>query len=259
MHNTIISFQAELMKLKRSMVVKITFALFIFIPVMMGVLMYLSMHPELAAKLGIVGAKAQFFSENSWIGFLDIINQLIAVLGIIGFGFITSWVFGREYIDHTMTDLLALPVSRSHIIYGKHLVLFIWCTLLALALFTSAVITGFAFGIPEFSKEIIFQYFTHFMTITLLIIMLNPLTALITSSTKGIFAPIGFVIIMVILAQFSALGGFGAFFPFSIPGVFAVSLQNDDIFLLNSSYLIIIFTFLVSIYLTTRQWKGADH
>jgi len=100
--------------------------------------MYVAQHPEMSAKLGLVGAKAQFFSENSWKGYLEIINQLIAVLGVIGFGFITSWVFGREYIEHTLTDILALPVSRSSIVLAK----IFSCIILVLGLGHHLVFSG---------------------------------------------------------------------------------------------------------------------
>jgi ABC-2 type transport system permease protein len=34
--------------------------------------------------------------------------QGIAIGGLFVFGFIMSWIFGREYTDRTMKDLLAL-------------------------------------------------------------------------------------------------------------------------------------------------------
>ncbi len=107
MSHLILALRAERMKLRRSKILMVTLGLFVFIPLMMGLMMYVAQHPEMSAKLGLIGAKAQFFSENSWKGYLEIINQLIAVLGVIGFGFVTTWVFGREYMEHTLTDILA--------------------------------------------------------------------------------------------------------------------------------------------------------
>src|SRR5699024_1298166 len=45
--------------------------------------------------------------------YINLHAQMIAVGGIFVFGFVTSWIFGREYADKTVTDLLALPYSRA--------------------------------------------------------------------------------------------------------------------------------------------------
>jgi ABC-type transport system involved in multi-copper enzyme maturation permease subunit len=44
---------------------------------------------------------------------------------VIGFAFVTSWVFGREYSDRTVKDLLALPAPRSSIVLSKFIVVVI--------------------------------------------------------------------------------------------------------------------------------------
>ena len=48
--------------------------------------------------------------------------MLIAAGGFILFVLIISWVFGREFADHTVKDLLAVPVHRS-----KHTFSEIYC------------------------------------------------------------------------------------------------------------------------------------
>ena len=118
------TFVTECMKLRRSRIFWITILFFIFIPVMMGLMMFVAKNPEMVTKLGIVGTKATLFGESDWTGFFGLLIQSIATIGIIGFGFVTSWVFGREYSDRTMKDILALPISRSSIVISKFLVVF---------------------------------------------------------------------------------------------------------------------------------------
>ena len=133
---------AEFMKLRRSKIFLITICLFAFIPLMIGLMMYISQNPEIIMKLGIIGTKAQLFSENNWEGYIEVINQLIAILGLIGFGFVTSWVFGGEYMEHTIIDILSLPVPRSAIVTSKFLIIFLWCSLLSIVLFAVAISLG---------------------------------------------------------------------------------------------------------------------
>ena len=67
-----------------------------------------------------------------WPSYLGLLVEMISALGLLGFGFIASWVFGREYSDRTVKDLLALPIPRSYIVVSKFIVIVIWSVLLAL-------------------------------------------------------------------------------------------------------------------------------
>ena len=52
--------------------------------------------------------------------------QAVAVGGIFLFSLIGSWVFGREFVDGTVTDLLAVPVARWTILLAKFIVVMVW-------------------------------------------------------------------------------------------------------------------------------------
>ena len=49
-----------------------------------------------------------------WNSYFGILTQSIGVGGVLIFGFVASWIFGREYSDGTAKDLLALPTSISN-------------------------------------------------------------------------------------------------------------------------------------------------
>jgi ABC-2 type transport system permease protein len=252
------AIRAEFLKLHRSATILITLGIFIFIPIMMGLLMYVSQHPEISDKLGLIGTKAQFFTENSWKGYLEIINQIIAVLGVIGFAFVTSWIFGREYMDQTITDILALPIKRTSIVNAKFIISFLWCAVLSIVLFLTAILMGKIVDIPGWTAELISEYMKAYFLTSLYIILLNTVIGYISSASKGIVAPLGFTLLMVIIAQFTAIAGWGPYFPWSIPGVFAVE-KTTDMYLLPISYVILIFTSIGGIFATYSHWKFADH
>src|SRR5690625_4535709 len=110
------ALQTEMLKIRKSKVIWITAAAFTIAPLMAGFFMFVLKDPELAKSTGLVGAKAQIAGEANWPSYLGLHAQMIAVGGIFVFGFVTSWVFGREYSDNTVKDLLALPYSRAVIV-----------------------------------------------------------------------------------------------------------------------------------------------
>ncbi|MCK7528827.1 MAG: ABC transporter permease [Ignavibacteriales bacterium] len=151
MKNLTAAFITECMKLRRSKIFWITIVFFIFVPLMMGLLMLVAQNPEIGEKLGIVGTKAKLFGENNWQGYLLMLNQIVASVGLIGFGFVTSWVFGREYIDRTITNIMDLPVPRSAIVTAKFIIVALWCSLLAIIIFSAGLSVGYLIGIPGWS------------------------------------------------------------------------------------------------------------
>ena len=252
------TFITEWMKLRRSKLFWATFIFFIFIPLMMGLLMYVSQHPEIGSKLGLIGTKATMFGENDWEGFLSVLNQLIASVGLIGFGFVTSWIFGREYLEHTLTDIIALPVSRSSIVIAKFIIIFIWCALLTLILFLTGLAIGHIIAIPGWSQQVLLKnagiyFYTAFLTL-----LLTTTVAFIATIGKGIIAPIGFVIIVLIIAQFVALVGLGPYFPWAIPGINTIPPGTQGLEIVPASYIILILTSILGFTGTIAWWRYAD-
>jgi len=254
-----IALITEFMKLRRSKIFWITIVFFIFVPIMMGLLMLVAQHPDIAAKLGIVGTKANFFGENNWEGYLMMQNQIIASVGLIGFGFVTSWVFGREYIDRTITNILALPVPRSAIVSAKFIIVAIWCILLAIILFVTCILIGNIIGIPGWTQQIFSDFISKYILISGLTILLCSPVAFIASFSRGIIAALAFVILMLIMARFVALVGLGPYFPWAIPGMHSVPEGTDGMKIVSASYIILFVTSLIGYFGTIAWWRMADH
>src|SRR5690625_1746336 len=110
------AFHAEGIKARKSKVTWIIAGAFTIAPLMAGFFMIILKDPDLAKNAGLAGAKAQIAGDASWQFYLNLYAQIIAVGGIFVFGFVTSWIFGREYVDQTIKDLLALPHTRTIIV-----------------------------------------------------------------------------------------------------------------------------------------------
>jgi ABC-type transport system involved in multi-copper enzyme maturation permease subunit len=136
--------KAELIKLRQAPIVWITFMTFALAPVMGGVLMGMMQNPDPLAKTGGLSAKARAMNlAADWASFLEVLTQAVGVGGVLVFGFVASWIFGREYAEGTAKDLLALPTSRATILNAKFGLYFLWCLLLSLNnLFVALLIGG---------------------------------------------------------------------------------------------------------------------
>lgn len=253
------AFYTESLKVIKSKIFIVTVCLFAFIPLMMGLMIYIVRHPELAGKLGILSAKANLFGTTDGKGFLDLVNQLVATVGLIGCGFVTAWVFGSEHIEKTIKDILALPVSRSYIVYAKFLVVVIWCLILMMVLFVTSAILGYLANLEGWNNSLIINGFLKFMITGLMVISLSTPVAFIAGYGRGLIAPLGFVIVSLILSQFIALSGLGAFFPWAVPGLFTVVGDVPGMYLLPVSYFLVIITFAVGLAATLYWWNNADH
>jgi len=250
----------EFLKIRKSKMFWATIVLFIFISSMMGLLMFVQIHPEISGKLGMIGNKASMlrFGEPNWKNYLTLLMQGIAGVGLIGIGFVASWVFGREFSDHTIKDILALPVSRSYIVISKFFVVIIWSILLSIMYFAFGLLIGLLIGLPGWSGEIVIQYAGKYSVTSLLILMLSTPVAFLASYSRGYLFPLGFVILTLILANFIGMIGLGPYFPWAIPGLYGAPGGSADLQLNTASYIILVCTSLLGLYGTIAFWRFAD-
>ncbi|HLE51770.1 MAG TPA: ABC transporter permease, partial [Anaerolineales bacterium] len=96
----------------------------LFMPLGIAFLIFVSKNPEISQKLGLVSAKANLiaYSATDWPTYLRLFGQIIAAGGFFLFVLAVSWVFGREFADGTLKDMLAVPVQRSSILLAKFIV-----------------------------------------------------------------------------------------------------------------------------------------
>src|SRR5512133_2402049 len=103
---------AETLKIRRSKVPVFTAVGFSFTALVDGLFMIIMKDPEAARRMGLISAKAQMLAGVAdWPTFFSVLAQATAVGGGILFAIIAAWVFGREFSDHTVKELLALPTS----------------------------------------------------------------------------------------------------------------------------------------------------
>ncbi len=255
-------FQAiwtEMLKARRSKVPLVTAIGFSFAPFAGGFFMIVLKDPELARQVGLISTKAQITAGSAdWPSYIGFLCQAVAVGGILLFSIVISWIFGREYSDHTIKDLLALPVSRSGIVFAKYIVFAIWCLALTILIFLIGLVIGAAIGLPQGSFAVIIQGGgTVFITALLTILVIIPI-GFFASAGHGYLAPVGAAILLLVMAQVVATAGWGDFFPWSIPALFAGMGEAAGSSASLTGFLIVLITGIVGMAATFIWWEWAD-
>jgi ABC-2 type transport system permease protein len=254
MNNLTQAIWVETLKARRSKMPLITALGIALIPLAGGFFMVVIKDPDLARRVGLISAKAHIMmGAADWPTYLNFLTIALSAAGLLFFSFIVTWVFGREYSDRTVKDLLALPTSRSSIVCAKFIVIAIWTALLSILM----MIVGFAVGmlliLPPIEMQVYLQSaITLLVTAFLTIILVTPV-AYFASAGHGYLPPLAYALFTMALAQFVGIAGWGEFFPWAIPAMFA---QGQNLSMI--SYLIVILTSLTGLGATFAWWRLAD-
>lgn len=249
----------EYLKIRRSKVLWLTIAALCLAPLFGALFVVVLRNPSLAAGNEALKAKAALtgFSAD-WPSFLDLIAQAIGVGGVIVFGFAASWVFGREYSDHTLKDLFALPISRSIIVIAKLLACVVWCFVITIAVTIVAIVIGLILNLPGWQWGLFGSSLLHIFTTATLAVLLCPPVFLIASAGRGYLASLGFVILTVVFAQIIGALGLGAYVPWAVPALYSGlgSVSGGSLNII--SYVIVVFIGVAGLIGTIYWWKYAD-
>ena len=251
--------RVELLKVRRSRMPLFTILGFSLAPFAGGFFMVVLKDPELARRLGMISAKAQIIAGTAdWPTYLSIIAQAIAIGGLILFSLVSSWVFGREFVDRTVKDILALPMSRTKIVLAKFIVVIMWSFFLTAIIYVISLGVGSLVGLPPASP---YAFWTGTLTVAgtacLTVAVVTPV-AFVASAGRGYIPPMGGAILAVVVAQVVAAAGWGEFFPWSIPALYAGTTGPESANLGMSSLLIVMLTGLSGLVATFAWWTLAD-
>lgn len=228
----------------------------LFMPFGIAFLIFVSKNPEISQKLGLVSAKANLiaYAATDWPTYLRLFGQLIAAGGFFFFVLAISWVFGREFADGTLKDMLAVPVQRSSILLAKFIIVAIWSAALAVVMLVAGLATGAAIQLPGGSIHVILQGGDLVLiTAGLVIAVITPF-AFFASLGRGYLLPLGVAVLTLMMTNLVVIVGWGEYFPWAAPGLYAQGKSP----LTPVSYWIVFLTGLAGMLGTYLWWKYAD-
>ncbi|MBE0672655.1 MAG: ABC transporter permease [Anaerolineales bacterium] len=259
MKNFTSALWAEILKMRRSKVPLFVALGFSIVPFIDGLFMIILKDPEAAKSMGLISTKAQLLAGTAdWPTFFNILSQAVAIGGAILFAIITAWVFGREFIDRTAKELLALPTSREAIVSAKFIVIAAWTLALSLYIFGLGLVVGNLVVIPGWSTELLRSAFMAVFGTAILTVLLLPFVAFIAGIGRGEMAPIGWAILTIAFAQIAVVIGWGDWVPWSVPALFSGAVGPRVEQLGVHSYVIVFVTCALGLTATFYWWRSAD-
>jgi ABC-2 type transport system permease protein len=253
------ALRAEWLKARRSNALWLTALGFSLAPLVGALFMIVLRDPDWARRAGLLNAKAQALSGAAdWPSYWSLLAQATAVGGLLIFGIIATWVFGREYSDRTIHDLLALPTAREAIVVAKFVVIAGWSLLLTVLIGLLALCLGSALGLPGGSAALTMRSAGIVGAVAGLTVLLVTPLAWVASAARGYLPAVGALFLVVFLAQVVAALGWGAYFPWAIPALAAGSAGAEAALLGPESYVIVLLAGLAGIAATLAWWRFAD-
>lgn len=228
----------------------------LFMPLGIAFLIFVSKNPEISQKLGLISAKASLisYSATDWPTYLGLYGQIIAAGGFFFLVLAVSWVFGREFADGTLKDMLAVPVRRSTILLAKFILVAVWSAALSLEMFIAGLIMGGVIHLQGGSMQALLQGSVLVVITACLVIGVVLPFAFFASMGRGYLLPLGLAVLSLMAANLVVVIGWGEYFPWAVPMLYAQGKSS----LAPASYWIVILTGLGGMLATYAWWMRAD-
>lgn len=260
MNTLSIAVSTEFLKARHSKVPWSIAAAFSLAPLVGGLFMVILKDPERARQLGLLGTKAQLASAGvaDWPTFMGLLAQAMAVGGGIVFAFLTAWVFGREFADHTIRGLLAIPTPRSAIVAAKMVVIATWCALVSAWVVVLGLAIGAVVGLPAWSTDLALGAIGTIGVVAGLTIALQTTTAFVAGIGRGYIPPLAWAVLTMFFAQTLSVLGWGAWFPWAVPAIVSGAAGPEGESATLFSFTLVGLASLAGLAATLTWWRRAD-
>ena len=210
----------EARKLRRSRVVQVATALQVVLVPLLAFLLVRSV----GTGVGMLAAKGELLvTGEGWDAYLGALAQVTAAGLFVGAGVVVAWIFGREHADRTFGALFALPTSRGDVARAKLVVAVVWIAVVSVGVGAVAAALGVVGGIDAAQPMPPVAGTLRLLVVCSSTMVLATPVAWVASVGRGYLPAIGAIVVVLAVAQVTVFLGAGAWFPFSVPGVFAVA------------------------------------
>ena len=103
--------------------------------------------------------------------FTNVNMYMSAMFAVLIFAIIISYLFGREYNEHTLKTMLTIPVSREKFLASKYTMFLVWIVILTVVTSISTLAFGFAAGLDGFSLKIFADGFVQLLYANVLLFL----------------------------------------------------------------------------------------
>ena len=174
---------------------------------------------QVLAKLGPLAG------VDGWGGLIGVALQITAAGGLLAFGVALSWLFGREFVDGTVTALFALPVSRPALAMAKLVVYLAWAIGVAIVVTGVVAVLGFAMGYGAMDAAGIVGLSRIPVLVVLTAFIAVP-AAWAATIGRGLLPGIAATVGIIVVAQVLAIADAGAWIPVVAPALWAIAPES---------------------------------
>lgn len=250
--------RTEFTKLRRSPAPPATLAGLSLGPLGLALLMWIAADPERAAGFGLLGDKASLTGlELTWAAYSTWLVALVGIGGMLVLPFVVAYVFGREYTEATLKNMLTLPVRRPWFVIAKLVVALAWWLVLVVVVAAEGVVIAALLGLPGISAATVAPALGRVLVAAGISFLLVPIVVWVTLIGRGMLAPVAFALAMLALGNLLGHTGWAVWFPWSIiPSLIGLVGAPTD--LPPGSYAVVTLTFILGIALSAWQIDHTD-
>jgi len=103
--------------------------------------------------------------------FSNVNMYMSALFAILLYAIMISYLFGREYNEHTLKTMLTIPVSRGKFLLSKYVMFLVWILILMVVTSLSTMVLGFVAGLDGFSLKLFIDSFAQLLFANVLLFL----------------------------------------------------------------------------------------
>ena len=190
--------------------------------------------------------------------FSSVNMYMSALFAILLFAIMISYLFGREYNEHTLKTMLTIPVSRGKFLMSKYIMFLAWILILTVVTSMSTMAFGFVAGLDGFSIKIVVDSFLQLLFANVLLFLtFSPfvfVSLLITNMVPAMVGGAGLTLVnMLIYGQTWA-----PYVPWVCPYLIASGEIAEYSASVTVSYGIILATFVIGLIISYIYFTRTD-
>ena len=204
-------------------------------------------------------AVTSFGEGNTFAMLFENVNMYMsAMFAVMIFAIIISYLFGREYNEHTLKTMLTIPVSRAKFLLSKYVMFLVWIVILTVVTSVSTLIFGFVAGLDGFNLNLFANSFAQLLYANVLLFLtFSPfvfISLFITNMVPAMVGGAGLTLVnLMVYGQ-----NWAPFVPWVCPYLIASGEIAEYATSVSVSYGIILATFLVGIAISYIYFTRTD-
>ena len=190
--------------------------------------------------------------------FTNVNMYMSALFAIMLFSIMISYLFGREYNEHTLKTMMTIPISRGKFLISKYAMFLVWILILTVVTSLSSLVFGFIAGLEGFTLKLFIDSFAQLLFANVLLFLtISPfvfISLLITNMVPAMVGGAGLTLVnMLIYGQTWA-----PYVPWVCPYLIASGEIAEYATSPTVSYGVILVTFLIGLAISYIYFTKTD-